>query len=89
MNSFKNKVLGDSWIRCFKVRHLNLVLRVSRLRSLENKDIKPPNCCSILYQFCRAPLIEECPQHHGHKGDPGMMPGTCGTIGEKAQVILV
>ena len=41
------------------------------------------------YPFCRAPLLEECPQHHGHKGDPGVTPGTCGTIGERAQVILV
>jgi hypothetical protein len=23
---------------------------------------------------CRAPLHEECPQHHGHKGDPGVTP---------------
>ena len=38
---------------------------------------------------CRAPLLEECPQHHGHKGDPGVTPGTCGAIGERAQVILV
>ena len=38
---------------------------------------------------CRAPLHEECPQHHGHKGDPGVTPGTCGAVGERAQVILV
>ena len=38
---------------------------------------------------CRAPLLEECPQHHGHKGDPGVTPGTCGAIGERAQVILM
>ena len=38
---------------------------------------------------CRAPLLEECLQHHGHKGDPGVTPGTCGAIGERAQVILV
>ena len=38
---------------------------------------------------CRAPLLKECPQHHGHKGDPGVTPGTCGAIGERAQVILV
>ena len=38
---------------------------------------------------CRAPLLEEGPQHHGHKGDPGVTPGTCGAIGERAQVILV
>ena len=34
-------------------------------------------------------LLEECLQHHGHKGDPGVTPQTCGTIAEKAQVILV
>ena len=39
--------------------------------------------------ICRAPLLGECPQHHGHKGDPGVTPETCGTIGERAQVILV
>ena len=38
---------------------------------------------------CRTPLLEECSQHHGHKGDPGVTPGTCGAIGERAQVILV
>jgi len=38
---------------------------------------------------CRAPLHEECPKHHGHKGDPGVTPGTCGAVGERAQVILV
>ena len=37
----------------------------------------------------RAPLHEECPQHHGHKGDPGVTPGTCGAGGERAQVTLV
>ena len=42
-----------------------------------------------LDMYCRTPLLEECPQHHGHKGDPGVTPGTCGAIGEKAQVILV
>ena len=43
----------------------------------------------VVVHLCRAPLLEECPQHHGHKGDPGVTPGTCGTIGERAQVILV
>ena len=43
----------------------------------------------FLSMYCRAPLLEECPQHHGHKGDPGVTPGTCGAIGERAQVILV
>jgi hypothetical protein len=39
--------------------------------------------------WCRAPLHEECPKHHGHKGDLGVTPGTCGAIGERAQVIVV
>ena len=43
----------------------------------------------LLPLSCRATLLEECPQHHGHKGDPGVTPGTCGAIGERAQVILV
>jgi hypothetical protein len=30
-----------------------------------------------------------CPKHQGHKGDPGVTPGTCGAGGGKAQVILV
>ena len=38
---------------------------------------------------CRTPLLEECPQHHGHKGDPRVTLGTCGAIGERAQMILV
>ena len=38
---------------------------------------------------CRTPLLEECRQHHGHKGDPEVTLGTCGAIGERAQVILV
>ena len=41
------------------------------------------------YADCRAPLLEECPQHHGHKGDPGVTLGACGFIDERAQVILV
>ena len=48
------------------------------------------NCVDIREESkCRAPLLEECPQHHGHKGDPEVTPGTCGAIGERAQVILV
>lgn len=35
------------------------------------------------------PLHEDCPQHHGHKGDTGVTPDTYGAIGEKAQVIVV
>ena len=38
---------------------------------------------------CRAPLLEEFLQHHGHKGDHGVTPKTCGAISERAHVILV
>ena len=30
-----------------------------------------------------------CLKDHGHKGDPGVTPGTCGADGENAQVFLV
>ena len=36
-----------------------------------------------------APLLMGCLKHQGHKGDPGVTPGTCGAVGERAQVILV
>jgi hypothetical protein len=39
--------------------------------------------------YCRAPIQKGCPKHHGHKGDLGMTPGTCGAGVENAQVILV
>jgi hypothetical protein len=44
--------------------------------------------CSF-FEECRAPLQKGCPKHQGHKGDPGVTPGTCGAGDEKAQVILV
>ena len=37
----------------------------------------------------RAPFYEECPKHHGHKGDREVSLGTCGNIGERAQGILM
>jgi hypothetical protein len=39
--------------------------------------------------YCCAPLYKECPKYHGHKGNPGVTPGTCDAIGERAQVTLV
>ena len=42
-----------------------------------------------LERVCRAPLHIECPQHHGHKGDPVVIPGICGVVGDRAQIILV
>ena len=38
---------------------------------------------------CCTPLHEECLKHHGYKGDPGVTPGTCDDVGERACVILV
>ena len=32
--------------------------------------------------YCRAPLHEECPKHHWHKGGSRVTLGTCGTMGE-------
>ena len=40
-------------------------------------------------QEYHAPLHKECPNHHGHKGDPGVTPETCGAVGKRTQVILV
>ena len=37
--------------------------------------------CELPHKNCRTPLYEECPKHHGHKGDPGVTLGTCGAIG--------
>ena len=54
----------------------------------KNKACYFPRMCN-LGRGCRAPLHEECPQHHEHKGDLGVAPKTCGAIGERAQVILV
>ena len=34
-------------------------------------------------------LHMECTKHHGYKGDLRVTPGTCGDVGERAQVILV
>ena len=38
---------------------------------------------------CCAPLHEECLKYLEHTWDPGVTPGTCGAIGERAQMILV
>ena len=43
----------------------------------------------VYYRDYRAPLHEKCPKHHEHKGDPKVIPGTCGAIGKRAQIILV
>ena len=50
--------------------------------------------CQCVYEFgkilismrggggCCVPLREKCPKHHAHKGDPGVTPGSCGTVSE-------
>jgi hypothetical protein len=60
----------------------------------KGKDIKRNTISDILKNStrileCRAPLHKRCPKHQGHKGDPGVTPGTCCADGEKAQLILV
>ena len=67
-------------------------LNISHIRQklpTPNRFLRAMASGRVLCLYCRAPLHEECPKHHGHKGDPGATPGTCGTIGERAQVILV
>jgi len=92
------------WNNCFfsKIHTAHRILE--NLRNLHVQMAKgavPKMKCIISYwrlhqvgsfcfvHLCRAPLHEECPQHHGHKGDPGVTPGTCGAIGERDQVILM
>ena len=53
---------------------------------LDNNTTHPTRFKNI---FCHAPFHEVCPKDHGHKGDPRWTPGTSGTIGEKAQVMIV
>ena len=43
----------------------------------------------VVNMLCCAPLHEEWPKYHGHKGDPRVTLGTCAAIGERAQVILL
>ena len=68
----------------FNMKHVVSLRSSGPVFTYENtrRTLEPPK------KSC-APLHEECPQHHGHKGDPKVTPGTCGVIGEKAQVILV
>ena len=47
------------------------------------------NHSSSTYTHCHAPLHEEYLKHHEHKGDLRVKPGTCGAVGERAQMILV
>ena len=35
-------------------------------------------CCALFHE-----------EHHGHKEDPGVTPGTCGAVGEKIQTTRV
>lgn len=50
----------------------------------------PKNMVSKYNYILRwAPLHEGCPHHHGHKGDFKVTPRICGTISERAEVILM
>jgi hypothetical protein len=51
--------------------------------------IKAETSMVVKNRRCCAPLHEECLEHHVHKGDLEVTPGTWGAIGERAQVILV
>jgi hypothetical protein len=64
-----------------KVQLTSLILATRELKSHVHLGYFMVTLC--------APLHKGCPKHHGHKGDPGVTPRTCGAGGEKAQVILV
>ena len=68
--------------------HQFQVLEVSSFSGRRSSGIMD-NSILCVQVLCRAPLHKECPQHHGHKEDPGVTPRICGAIGERAQVILV
>jgi hypothetical protein len=70
-------------------RHLKKEIFVVILVSNGDVLFKVPTLNVLDQSICRAPLHEECPQHHGHKGDPGVTPGTCDAIGERDQVTLM
>ena len=59
------------------------------LRQVPHKDTMVVANPTIDEVECHAPLLQECPQYHGHKGEPKVTPGTCGAIGERIQVILL
>ena len=63
-------------------------LKIKSLVWVKNWEFKDEEF-NLSERLCRAPLYEEYAQHHEHKGDPGVTLGTCGVIGERAQVILV
>jgi hypothetical protein len=56
---------------------------------VEASSIVDEGIDSVWWGECCAPLHKGCLKQQGHKGDPGVTPGTCGAGGEKAQVILV
>ena len=43
----------------------------------------------IIFFFCPIPLLQECPQDHGHKEDLRVAPKTCGSMYKETQVSLV
>jgi hypothetical protein len=52
------------------------------LKSFKTEQI---NCMYL----CCVPLLKECPQHQGHKGDINMTVKTCAMFGKKTKVELV
>ena len=80
----------------FGMNLVNYLMRLTpkTMTFFPQKQPNPPkvgHTCPNFLQECQCctPLHEEYPQHHGHKGDPGVTPETCGAVGERAQVILV
>ena len=84
----QKKTLKLTMITMVRGAKLNLV----SINQIENEQVL---VVVWLEQFqktrgkCRTSIHEKCPKHHGHKEDPGLTPGSCGAVGERAQMILV
>ena len=87
----QSHITGKNYKKIHETQSFRRLIFFSNFKiTIDNTKLHLYNLPKVFMQGqCRAPLLEECPQHHGHKGDPGVTPGTCVTIGERAQVILV
>ena len=66
--------------------HGGIIICVLGLAKRHREDL---GTMQALDKDCHPPLHEDCLKYHGHKGDPRVIPKTCGAIGERAQVNLV
>ena len=83
---------------CQMKMHCGSRLRETKYRTIEDGNsrigvltisIVDEDIASFGGSCCCAPLSKECTKHHEQKRDPGVTHGTCGVVGERAQVIIV